>query len=124
MDLSNRGSWSRRSAKRLGRVVLVALMIGACSAAAWAGGPTEGVDELGVRNLVAKTVEIGAHTYRVTGRTIMLDEEGNTLTLAQLPVPNHDSAPNLRPVVTGRFSATEVAGNLTLIRLELVETPH
>ena len=123
MDSSN-GSRRRRSGGWLWRVILIACLVSAGSGAAWARSPTEGVAELGVRNLAASTVEIGGRTYRVNDRSVMVDVEGGRLTLRTLPVPDHDAAPNLRPVVTGRYSAVEVAGGLTLVRLELVEAPR
>jgi len=111
----------RRAGQRLAGLLLATVLLGLGAGDVRAAGGTTGTGELGERNLSASTLEIGGTVYHVTQSTIIMDREGNRITLAKLPVRDHDDAPGATELVAGEFSAAEVRGKWVLLRLDLVD---
>ncbi|MEE3327629.1 MAG: hypothetical protein VX252_09860 [Myxococcota bacterium] len=84
----------------------------------------EGEGVLGERNLSEQTLEVGGAVYSFGSASVIVGKSGEILSLGDLDVHDRDGEPALRPVLSGRFSATEVGSRFVIQRLELIESPR
>ena len=101
--------------------VFLVIMVGGVSAAE---PRLEGEGVLGERNLSEKSLEVGGAVYFFGVSSVIVGRSGETLTLADLEVHDVDGKPGLRPILSGRFTATEVGTRYVIQRLELIESPR
>ena len=101
--------------------IFLFFMVGGVSAAE---PRLEGEGVLGERNLAEKSMEVGGAVYFFGVSSVIVGRSGETLTLGDLEVHDVDGKPGLRPVVSGRFTATEVGTRFVIQRLELIESPR
>lgn len=96
----------------------------------WAGLATaadpqlEGEGILGERNLPEQSLEIGGALYFFGESSVIVGRSGESLTLNDLDVHDEGARPGLLPVLSGRFSATEVGSRYVIQRFELIESPR
>ena len=116
---------SRRSFWHCGRLLGVTSFVFFCVASAQGSEPLlEGEGEIGLRNLPQRSLQIDGATYFLSDKSVILDQDGKELTLADLDVPEEGAPPRLYLMMSGRFSATEVGSRHVIQRLELIETPR
>ena len=116
---------SRRSFWHCGRLLVVTSFVLFCVASAQGSEPLlEGEGEIGLRNLPQRSLQIDGATYFLSDKSVILDQDGKELTLADLDVPEEGAPPRLYLMMSGRFSATEVGSRHVIQRLELIETPR
>ena len=96
----------------------------------WAGLATaadpqlEGEGILGERNLPEQSLEIGGAVYFFGESSVIVGRSGEILSLEDLDVHDEGARPGLLPVLSGRFSATEVGSRYVIQRFELIESPR
>lgn len=84
----------------------------------------EGEATLRAKDLEAKTLEIGDSVFLVTPETLMRDQKGRLLSLAQLPVREVGQEGGDWPVIGASFKAMRVGNDNVLVSLRLTGAPH
>ncbi len=85
----------------------------------------KGEAQLGSKDMKAQTIELGDSVFQVTRETLLKDQAGRLIGLADIPVPEvgmeHEGA---WEVIGGKFVAKRIGGDNVLIRLTLSEAPR
>ena len=84
----------------------------------------EGEGILGERNLSERSLVIGGAVYFFAESSVIEGRAGETLMLEDLEVHDAGAEPGLLPVLSGRFSATEVGSRFVIQRFELIASPR
>ena len=84
----------------------------------------EGEGVLGERNRLENSLQVGGALYFFDESSVIVGRSGELLTLDELDVHDVDGEPGLRPLISGRFTATEVGTRHVIQRLELIESPR
>ena len=117
---------SRRSPDLLrlyGLLLLGAFFLTFPAGGLWADSPRmEGEGILGARDLSEQSLEVGGAVYFFNASSVIVGRSGEVLALADLEVHDAGGKPGLRPILSGRFSATEVGSRFVIQRLELIES--
>ena len=113
--------WGEWTSGCLLTFVFLVIMVGDVSATE---PRLEGEGVLGERNLSEKSLEVGGAVYFFGVSSVIVGRSGETLTLGDLEVHDVDGKPGLQPIVSGRFTATEVGTRYVIQRLELIESPR
>ena len=105
--IRNRKSWA---------LLLAAFFwVGLASLATAADPRLEGEGILGERNLSERSLVIGGAIYFFAESSVIEGRAGETLMLEDLEVHDAGAEPGLLPVLSGRFSATEVGSRFFLL---------
>ena len=120
--------WTRSPSERVERALvflLTFILLFSIAGGVLAAEPSlEGEGVLGERNLAEKSLEVGGAVYFFGASSVIVGRSGETLTLGDLEVHDVGAKPGLRPIISGRFTATEVGTRYVIQRLELIESPR
>jgi hypothetical protein len=106
---------------RIGVIALAGIAALLWGSSAIAGNSTSGVEAVRAKNTQSKTIQLGQHTYEVEGNTVIRDERGNEISLADLPVPDlaNGASKELISHQLGAFVAEREGQKLLLRSLDL-----
>lgn len=109
---------------RLLGISLIALLT--CATAAWAEGEIQGTDIVRGKDTHVRTLLIGEQVYHVTPETVIRSEDGISISLAEVAVPDRSEG-QLMPLSSafnGHFRAVQSGDRFILQLLDLEAIPE